>query len=150
MSTDTPETAPEATETPVATKKGRASWSRRNILHVYAPDGKYRYKWVNGDPNNVRDYREMGYEIAPVDQEHHATNRDVTEGKPLTSGDNRREMVLMRIPREIAEEYDRERAIEAKRPVAALHQTLQTDFQNALGSVGGAGMAPLRGGVKIS
>lgn len=141
----------DSTDTPAApSKKGRASWSRRNMLHVYETDARFRYKWVNGDPNNVRDYLEMGYEVAPVAKEQGAADRTVADGTPLTSRDTRREMVLLRIPRETAEQYDKERAEEAKRPMKALHQTLANDFTNALGSVGGAGMAPLRGGVKIS
>lgn len=90
-------------------KKGNSSWRPASVTDVIGKEDGYRYRWANKDPDNIARKAAEGWEsinglqadkTAPLD-----SNR-IDEGKNLSSVYEKRDVILQRIPEEVALERD--------------------------------------------
>jgi hypothetical protein len=90
-------------------KKGRAAWKPANITEVTNKEPGYRYRLVSKDPTNLAKKAAEGWEIVNGLQADNASLTDtgrMADGKQMTSVHERHDVVLQRIPEDLAQERD--------------------------------------------
>ena len=95
-------------ETPPV-KKGRQSWKPASVTDVVDKEPGYRYRWANKMPDNLAKKHAEGWETVSgvtSDQASAVSDNKMDSGKNLTSVYEKRDVVLQRIPEEIAQERD--------------------------------------------
>lgn len=130
-----------------AMKKGRRSWAPADILQIRDLDDKYRYKWANSDPANIQRLIAEGWEVCSGvsgDKSRRADENSVHDGVRLSSVDSYRELVKLRIPKELAEERNAYFREQAQQQVMGLKAKTKEDMANATG-----GRAGVRGSIII-
>ena len=105
-------------------KKGRPSWDESSTLLVYNSDGSlfadgdddYRYRWEVNDPHRIQIQKARGWEIVSDIANTGVKRGDeadsIDDGKPLTTVLEYKELVQMRIRKELA--LDREQHMQEK------------------------------------
>ena len=111
-------------------KKGRPSWRPAQMLTVEKEPG-YRYRWVRKDDANIERKTNESWSFVAKDVHEHPEG--INDGKPLTSTGEYREMVLMRIPEEIAQERDAYFRALTDRQTRGIKNQLEAEMQNASG-----------------
>ncbi len=94
--------------------KGNKAWKPAVQLDVQGKDPNFRYRWRLNDPEHIQRAQLEGWEF---DQKKTGTDKtgkidtaqvvdDVSEGRLKTSLSKYRELILMRLPEELAKERD--------------------------------------------
>lgn len=99
-------------------KKGRPSWDEASTLLVYNKAGDmfekgddgFRYRWETDDPHRIQIQKARGWEIvsdmATTGVSRGAEADSIDDGKQMTSVNQYKELVLMRLPEEDAKERE--------------------------------------------
>ena len=145
-------------------KKGKPSWDEASTLLVYNKDGSlfeekddgFVYRWEVNDPPRIQIQQARGWEIVSGvsnDSTTRGTAADTVEdAKPLTSVDEYRELIKMRLPRALAEErrqYMQEKADKQKEIVTGGGTEGQEQIETARRQTRGK-VQPVRSDVRIS
>jgi hypothetical protein len=142
MTDETPAAVPPAETNPP--KRGRAAWFGTNHLHVYEQDANFVYRWIGNDPQNVRRHESLGWEIVAGDNA--AFRGDAAkDGAPLTSADTFREMVRVRLHKDLLAERDEQLADANKRQWEGIKDNAESEMRKATG-----GKARVRGSITIT
>jgi len=121
-------------------KRGAVSWKPARRLDVRNKDENFRYHWA--DKKNVDKKQYEGWEVAP--SEEHADPNLIDGGKSIDSTTSFRELILMRMPEELAQERDAWVAERTRSQTAGLKHTLEHDLRNTSGT-----SAPVDGKITI-
>lgn len=89
-------------------KKGNSSWKPASVTEVIGLDPDFRHRWVNKDPDNLAKKQAEGWVSVDKtkDQATPTEHNRLNEGESLTSAYEKRDVVLMKIPEELAQERD--------------------------------------------
>ena len=90
-------------------KKGNSSWKPANITDVVNKDPGYRYRWVNKDPDNMAKKAAEGWEtVSGLQGDKVAAEGElrINDGRNVTSTHEKRDVILQRIPEELAQQRD--------------------------------------------
>jgi hypothetical protein len=88
-------------------KKGNRSWSPAAPLGIKAKDPSNRLRWVHAEPANMLKKRAEGWEQADVGDAVHDRPNGVESGSGTPAGVlEYRDMVLMKMPEEMARERE--------------------------------------------
>lgn len=88
-----------------APKKGNKSWEPARALNLVKKDAGFRYRWASADPANLEKKQAEGWEFASG-PEVHDRPKGVEHGKQIGSLKQYRDVVLMRIPEDMARARD--------------------------------------------
>lgn len=112
-----------------ALKKGASSWKPASVTDVTNKEPGYRYRWVNKDPDNLakKQIEQWEYVDSKADSAQTAQSR-LEDGNSMTSVYEKKDVVLMRLPEEIAEGRDAYMNERADRRIEALKQQTQGDL----------------------
>lgn len=126
-------------ETP-APKKGRATWRPATLLDVQGKDPAFVYRWLLNDPANIAKKKAEGWEVLSKtttgsDKSKHVKPGVVGDGESLTSVVQYRELILGRIPKEMAEARAEYFQAITKRQTLRVKQELLDNVQKAAGSL---------------
>jgi hypothetical protein len=128
-------------------KKGYSSWMPASVTDVVDKVKGYRYRWIEKTPANKAKKQAEGWEIVSglsSDQVSPAEPERVLSGKNLTSTYEKHDVVLARMPEEMAQERDAYFNAESARRVQGLSAHLKKDMQDK------GGNAPVHGDITIS
>lgn len=126
-------------------KKGNASWKPASVTDTFNKEAGYRYRWVNKDPDNLAKKKAEGWEVInglQADRVSAVDNDQVSQGSSMTSVFEKKDVILQRIPEELAVERDAYFDAESYRRVSGLTAHIKKD----LGKDG----APAHGEITIS
>lgn len=115
-------------------KKGRPSWRPADMLTIHNMDDNYRYRWERNDPAQIQKALAEGWEVVSLsaDKSRRSGNATVEDGAKLTSLDEYRELIKLRMPKELAEERNRYFQSRSEQMIRATKQNLERDVR-ALG-----------------
>lgn len=128
-------------------KKGNSSWAPASVTDVTNKEPGYRYRWALKTPENISKKEMEGWETVssliadgttPVD------DGRVHTGKKLTSTYEKHDVILQRIPEELALERDEYFNNESKRRTQGLTSHLKKEIKDK------GGNAPVHGDITIS
>ncbi len=131
----------------LSVKKGRPSWKPASVTDVTDKDPGFRYRWVNKNPDNLAKKQAEGWEIKggiTADKAQAVSDHKMDSGNNLTSVYEKRDVVLARIPEEIALERDAYMEQKTQKRTLGLTAHLKKGIKEA------AGNAPLHGNITIS
>lgn len=112
-------------------KKGNSSWKPASVTDVVGKEPGYRYRWSSKDANNLQKKEAEGWEtvnglsadsVVPVD------SNKINDGKKLTSVYEKHDVVLQRIPEELALQRDAYYNNESERRVSGLTAHVKKDL----------------------
>jgi hypothetical protein len=86
-------------------KKGNASWQPAKKLELYKKKDGFRYRWCDKDPYNVMKKEAEGWVHATAEtglKPEHDRVETVSDGKPLDTVTEYRELTLMALPEDLA------------------------------------------------
>lgn len=145
-------------------KKGRPSWDESSTLLVYNKTGDlfsrgddgFVYRWEENDPPRIQIQKARGWEIvsevANVGVVRGIDGDTVDDGTPLTTVQEYRELVLMRLPEELAKDREQHMQEKADRQMQIVtgggtqgHDQIEDARQRTQGKV-----QPVRTDVRIS
>lgn len=111
-------------------KKGVKSWTPAAVTDVTNKEEGYRYRWVNKDPDNLAKKKAEHWEYVDSTSDS-ATAPGVRMGDEnnLTSVYEKRDVVLMRIPEEIAQGRDEYMNKKADSRIAAVTKQTKADLE---------------------
>ena len=121
---------PSIKQTP--SKKGFTSWKPASALDVENKEDGYRYRWVNKTPDNLSKKAQEGWETVSGLQADSSLNTDngrIFDGKPTTTVREKHDVILQRIPEELAQERDAYFQNETNRRTAGLTAHIKRDLQ---------------------
>tara|TARA_R110000868_G_scaffold234425_1_gene488113 strand:+ start:674 stop:1141 length:468 start_codon:yes stop_codon:yes gene_type:complete len=130
-----------------ALKKGNSSWKPASVTDVANKEDGYRYRWSYKSPDNLAKKEAEGWEtvsglhadkVAPTD------NNRIEHGKSLTSVNEKYDVVLQRIPEEMAKARDEYHGEKNKRRMDGLTAHLKKEMRDK------GGNAPVHGEITIS
>lgn len=143
--------AVETTEAPAPVKKGKPSWKPAARLPVRnAPEG-YRLRWVHKEPANLA--RKAAEDWIPATsingfKAEHIAPELVQDGKSLTSAVEYRDLVLMALPEERAQERDGYYAEQTRKQTVGLKKQVEKENADQAARLG-ATPSPVRGSIVI-
>lgn len=114
---------PPTKSTTSAVKKGNSAWKPASLNEFTDKEPGYRYRMVRKDPDNMADKAAEFWEPVSGIQSSNTKQIDpnrIAEGKALTSVQEGKDWVLMRIPEEKAQERDAYYNAETARRTAGL------------------------------
>lgn len=145
-------------------KKGRPSWDEASTLLVYDKNGDmfsagadgFRYRWEVNDPHRIQIQKARGWEVVS-DTASTGVNRGaeadaIDDGKQMTSVNEYKELVLMRITEDLAQEradYMQEKADRQMQIVTGGGTAGHDQLDDARQKTGGK-VQPTRTDVRIS
>lgn len=90
-------------------KKGNSSWKPASVTEVINKEPGYRYRWANKHPDNLAKKKLEGWETVSgiMSDNSVAPEPRINDGKPLSSIHEKHDLILQRIPEEVAKERDR-------------------------------------------
>lgn len=121
-------------------KKGNSSWKPANITDVVNKEEGYRYRWVNKDPDNLAKKAAEGWEVVTGLQGDKVTSEGelrINDANRLTSTHEKRDVILERIPEELAKERDTYYDKENERRISGLTAHIKADVGKAGGNAHG-------------
>jgi len=93
-----------------AVKSGRTSWQPASVTEVTNKEEGYRYRWVIKDPHNLAKKEQEGWEKVDGLQANKVSIKDegarVSDPTRMTSLYEKHDVILQRIPEELAEQRD--------------------------------------------
>ena len=116
-------------------KKGRPSWKpASNKLNVVKKVAGFRYRWCDKDEMNIEKKKAEGWEhvnkTTGIPGES-GQRSDVPDGKSLDSTQKYRELELMALPEEVAQERDRHFQELTDKQTVGLKKTLEDDLKKS-------------------
>lgn len=90
-------------------KKGRPAWKPASVTDVTDKEAGYRYRWSNKSPDNLAKKEAEGWEtVSKVtsDKVQEVDDRKIHSGKNLSSVHEKHDVVLQRMPEEVAQSRD--------------------------------------------
>jgi hypothetical protein len=90
-------------------KKGKPTWKPASITDVVNKEPGYRYRWVNKLPDNLYKKEQEGWETVSGltgDRASAVDDGRVHTGKNLTSAYEKHDVILQRMPEDLAEARD--------------------------------------------
>lgn len=131
----------------VEAKKGRSSWKPASVTDVTDKEPGYRYRWANKTPDNLAKKEAEGWETVSkgtsADDAFAVDDGNVHTGKKLTSIYEKRDVILQRIPEDIALERDAYMNEKTKKRTIGLTAHFKKEAREA-------GGAPVHGDITIS
>lgn len=123
-------------------KKGKPSWKPAAVTDVTGKEEGYRYRWVNKDPDNLAKKEAEGWETVSklTSDKVHPVNEP---NKSVTSVFEKRDVILQRIPEDIAQERDAYMNDKTQRRTLGLTAHVKKEIGNK------AGNAPVHGNITI-
>jgi len=112
-------------------KKGNASWKPASVTDTFNKQPGYRYRWVNKDPDNLAKKQAEGWEVInglQADKVSATENDLISQGSSLTSVFEKKDVILQRIPEEIAAERDSYFNNESDRRISGLTAHVKKDL----------------------
>lgn len=131
----------------IGMKKGKPVWQPASVLDVVGKEEGFRYRWANKAPDNLAKKRQEGWETVSGlsnDQASHVDSGRMHDGKQLTSIYEKHDVVLMRIPEELAESRDEFINQKTQRQTQGLTAHLKKEIRDK------GGNAPVHGEITIS
>lgn len=127
-------------------KKGRPSWRPAEILTIHNLDRKFRYRWAQNDTGNLQRLIAEGWETCSelTDKSNRTSESLVQDGKKLTTVDEYRELIKLRLPVETAEERNAYYQEQSAKQVRAIKHQAEAEMSRATN-----GRASVRGQVEI-
>lgn len=86
-------------------KRGNASWAPAKKLELYNKKDGFRYRWCVSDPYNIMKKQAEGWVHATAEtglKPEHDRVETVSDGKPLDTVTEYRELTLMALPEDVA------------------------------------------------
>lgn len=108
---------------PKSLNKGNSSWAPASVTDVAYKEAGYRYRWSRKEADNLYKKEQEGWQTVSGVTSDKATPEDsnrINEGKSLSSVYEKHDVVLQRLPEEIALERDKYWNNEAERRVSGL------------------------------
>lgn len=87
-------------------KKGKSSWKPASVTDVTNKEPGFRYRWINKLPDNLAKKAAEGWETVSGVTSDKAKASPEDSGKNPTSVFEKRDLILARIPEEVALERD--------------------------------------------
>lgn len=127
-------------------KKGNTSWKPASVTDVTNKEDGYRYRWSNKNPDNLAKKEAEGWETVSKLTSDKATpsNDRIQDGKNLSSAYEKHDVILQRIPEELAQGRDEYFQNETQRRTAGLTAHLKKEIKDK------GGNAPVHGDITIS
>lgn len=126
-------------------KKGRSSWKPASVTDVVNKEPGYRYRWANKGSDNIITKETEGWEKVSSLTADQATPTDtgrIDDGQSLSSVYEKKDVVLMRIPEETAQERDAYFQEKSDRQISSLTAHVKKEINK--------GGAPAHGNITIS
>lgn len=131
---------------PKIEKKGRTSWKPAGQTEVINKEPGYRYRWSLKSADKLAQREQEGWETVSKlgsDKAEAVDDQKVHSGKNLTSVYEKTDLVLQRIPEDIAQERDAYYEGETKKRTIGLTAHLKNEVKKA-------GGASIHGDITIS
>jgi hypothetical protein len=117
-------------------KKGTRSWAPSAPLGIKSRDPAYRLRWVNTEPSNMLRKRSEGWEPATRHDAVHDRPSGVESGAGTPAGVlEYRDMVLMKIPEEMAQERAAYYQNQARQQLSGLTTRAKADINAKTGAL---------------
>ena len=104
-------------------KKGRSSWKPASVTEVINKEDGYRYRWANKNPDNLAKKEAEGWETVSKitsDKSLNVPSGKINDGANLSSIQEKHDVILQRLPEELALERDDYYQSETNRRTAGL------------------------------
>ena len=127
-------------------KKGKPSWKPASVTDVTNKEPGYRYRWSNKLPDNLAKKAQEGWETVSgitVDGSQAVDDGKMNSGKKLTSIYEKHDVILQRIPEEVAQERDAYFGEKTKKQTLGLTAHFKNEVKKD-------GNAPTHGEITIS
>lgn len=119
-----------------AVKKGSRSWAPAAPLGIKSKDPAYRLRWVHAEPANMLRKRAEGWEQAGRNDAVHDRPNGVESGAGTPAGVlEYRDMVLMKIPEEMAQEREVYYRTQAQQQLSGLTARAKTEINARTGAL---------------
>jgi hypothetical protein len=121
-------------------KKGKRSWKPAQKLSVNVTQdvtNKFRLRWRDKDPQNLQRAEAEGWEYIHSTKGAKAEHENPGDSNPLTSTTEYRELVLMGLPKDLAEARDEYYAERTREQTEGLKGRFQKDLDDAARQKGG-------------
>lgn len=127
-------------------KKGKTSWTPASVTEVTNKEDGYRYRWSNKTPDNLAKKDAEGWEnVSKLTNDKSMPSPErIGDGKKLTSVYEKHDVVLQRIPEELAKQRDAYYETETNRRTSGLTAHIKNEIKNK------GGNAPIHGDITIS
>ena len=115
-------------------KKGKRSWKPAQKLSVNVPQSvtnKFRLRWRDKDAQNLQRAEAEGWEYIHASKGAKAEHENPGDFNPLTSTTEYRELVLMGLPKDLAEARDEYYAERTREQTEGLKDRFQRDLDDA-------------------
>lgn len=133
-------------------KKGRPAWKPASTLDVIQKSEDFRYRWTDRDPGNLDRKIAEGWVFVNketgIPGEHEHPER-VADGMPLDTTKTFRELVVMAMPEETAQERDAYYREQTRKQTVGLKDVLKRDLSEAAERSGSSQVAPVDGTIVI-
>ena len=121
-------------------KKGRKSWKPAAMLDVTNKASGFRYRWRNDDDAHLERVKNEGWVFVNketgIPAEHDHPDK-IGDGKPLDSIIKYRDMVLMALPEDLAEERDAYYREQTRRQTVSLKNKARDEIKKTGAEVTG-------------
>ena len=127
-------------------KKGKTSWKPASVTDVTNKEDGYRYRWANKTPDNLAKKLQEGWETVSgitSDGSQAVDDGKMSSGKKLTSIYEKHDVILQRIPEEVAQERDAYYADRTKKQTLGLTSHFKNEIKKE-------GNVPTHGEITIS
>lgn len=120
-------------------KKGTASWKPAAVTDIEGKEAGYRYRWANKDSDNLAKKHAEGWSMVDktTDKATPEAHNRLDDGASLSTVYEKKDVVLMRIPEELAQERDAYFNAETERRQAGLTAHLKQELGKDGASVHG-------------
>lgn len=128
-------------------KKGKPTWKPASVTDVVDKEAGYRYRWVNKNPDNLYKKEAEGWETVSglmSDKAKAVDDGKVHSGHKLTSIYEKHDLLLQRMPEELAKSRDEYVNDKTQKRTLGLTSHLKKEIREK------GGNAPIHGEIKIS
>lgn len=132
-------------------KKGKPAWRPASVTNVVDKEPGYRYRWCNKDIDNLSKKELEGWEtVSKLSSDKTRPSEErFQDGKNLTSTYEKHDLILQRIPEDIAQERDAYFQNENVRRTAGLTAHLKKEIKPTGASLHGEITISSRTGTQI-
>lgn len=112
-------------------KKGNTSWKPASVTDVTGKEEGYRYRWSSKDANNLAKKEAEGWETVTSltsDKTKEANSGRIQDGANLSTVREKHDVVLQRIPEELAQGRDAYYNNESERRISGLTAHIKKDL----------------------
>lgn len=111
-------------------KKGVSSWKPASVTEVANKEAGYRYRWSHKDPDNLAKKAAEGWEtVSAISSDgSEASAPRIEDGASLSSVNEKRDVILQRIPEEVAQQRDAYMNDKAAKRISGLTAHIKKDL----------------------